>query len=369
MFDFINVPNNTPSDVNRIVQYLKKRISIELSNLTTPCYYLKISKFWKDIVYITGIDDEIIKEYIKRVPSDFLPRKILMESSTILCIYGIIYFMKEKQYEISKLFYYLLSLKFQGSVMHKQFRIFCNPDIWGVAYDKISSKHNYQIKGGVSNALIYVSDVEFDKTLTKFKKLKKQNNTSELDEWNLINVFVHDLRNKINQSFVSFSRKYYEIQKDETIVIKKIGDDDKGDDELPQISISDQISISISTHGQIDKKSMNKAISYSGIKAETGIYMIKKLSDVSTREKLNFLIILLGKIIEYKQICNDRKRNFLIRKVMSNYKIQKYEIKNMIWELLESIDEDYIIRITDKDQCISFFLNYVTLYIQSRICS
>ena len=360
MFENISLPKNSPSEKQELIRYLTKYLAKELSAITKPCYYLKISRSWRDIIYLMGLDKTIIDEFKKTIPRKYKPRKILSEATTITVIHGIVHFLKAKEFENAKLFFYFLTLKFYGSLTHKYFPSFCAPEVWTVALDKISGKHNFKIHNGISNTLIFLADKEFEKTKRKFLKLKERD-----DEWEFLSRFVYSTRTRVEQSLRSFARTYYKLQKTEKLTIRKEREEEE---EEAKASVPDEISTNICTYGQIDNTALKGAIIKSGIRSDLGAYVVKQISNVSYREDVKLILLLFNRIISLSEICNERKRNLLVRRVLSDVLVKGYYIKKHLIKLLKKIDEEYLITNINKNQSVGFLTNYLTFYVRRRIC-
>lgn len=359
-FKEIRLPKNSSPEKSRLITFLKKYIGREFSNISRPCYYLKMVRTWRDIVYLTGIDKTIIKEFKKGIPHKYKSRHILYDDATMLLLYAIISSFNQKENENARLLFYMLSLKFYGSLIHRYFKSFCNPEIWNIALDRLSTKHIFRKLNGIANAIIYLSDNECKKYKERFQKIE---NTE--DGWDFCNSLVYSLRTRINQSVKSFANKYYKLSQDEKLKVKAQGEEE----DIEQTpSVADRISIKISTYSQINKQAIIYASEKSGARIDLSTYIIEQMSQVSTREKLRFILTLMNRVVPLDQICNNRSKNNLIRKVSVGAKIGRYVIRDKIIEMLEEVDKDYIIKTSNKKQVVSFFLHYITFYIQRSIC-
>lgn len=366
-FKSLTIPKSSNLDRVAITKFLSKYVASELSKITKGCYYLKISKIWRDIIYLTGVDGTVIKEFKTHVPKEMLVRKALIHDTTLLTIINMIYFLNIKENELSKLFLYLLTLKFYGNLIHRQFTKFCDAEVWNLALDKISKKHNFQSQTGVSNAIIYLADKEFEKFRIKYES------TNDDDKiWIYLNNFVYALRHRMSQSLKSFASIYYKVQQDENIKVKRSDPEDtsSGEDKNKNISQSiDSIVTDIIAYRQIDKDLLSQSQSKSGIRKDLAGYLLNRISNGKLREELKFIIILMNKVQPLSEIClSERKRNNLIKKILFGAKIYEYEVKDQIYKFLKSIDIDSEIRSADKEQAITFILHYLTLYIKRRIC-
>lgn len=358
LFEYVHLPKNDVNEQKRLIQYVSKYVAQEFSKMTEPCYYLKISKVWRDIVYLTGIDKEVIRDFKKSLPREFDVRKIFSDPSSVLIVIVILYYMKLGYHDGAKLFYRLLALRFYSSTIHK-FMKYCDPEMWSFALDRLSSKHLFKVKNGVSNGILYLADVEFEKKWESYKSGLR-------DESKFVNDLVYNLRHRINQSFRSFSGVYYKYSEDENVTVRAERDDE---DRQDRGFIPDKISISIATHGQIDTQAVAFAIKKSSIRPDLASYIVDQVSEVNNREKLKFILILMDRVIDLTSICVERNRNLLVRRVMSDVKIHKYHVRSTIEEFLNEIDVDYKIRTASSLQVVSFFCNYLTHYIQRKMCS
>jgi hypothetical protein len=362
MINELIIPKNSPTEKIILMRYLTKYIMDEFSNISKPCYLVKVTRIIKDLFHLTGITPDMVRSVKKTIPKEILVRKIINDDTTIMCLIGTFYFIEHKDKELAKLFFYLLALKFYGSRTHIAFKTHCNPGYWDLALNKISSKHLFIAKGGVSNAIMYLADETFLKII---EKLKYTNNNNQ-KEWNMANDIVYSLRTRIAQSMRSLAEKYYELVHDPEIEIGVVDENEEDMDRTEtstMSSIPDTISVSICTKGHIDKKALYSAIENSGIRQELGIYIIKRLSEVVYREKMYFILVLMDRIIPLKELKLERKRNLLIKKISSNIKINKFYIKKEILNLLETLDISQKLLTISKPQLLVFFCQYISNYI------
>lgn len=365
MINEINFTKVSKSEKMLLMKFLSKYIFNEFSNISKPCYLVKSTRIWSDLIHLLGINPEDIKKVKKTAPKEIIQRKILNDDATILCLMGLFYFLKTKDKELARLFFYLLTLKFYGSVTHILFKTHCNPAYWELAVEKLSSKHLFIVKNGVSNAIMYLSDETFKKVIDKFPQLKKND-----QEWLLANNMVYSLRTRIAQSMKSLAEKYYALIHDPSIDVTSQAnknDDEEGniygeEDNIIQGKMYDTLSVSICANGHIIKKALDLSIDNTGIRQELGIYIVKKLSQVEHREKVRFIYILFDRIMPISELKLERKRNLLIKKITSNIKVNKYFIKGEILELVEQLDTGKRLTTVSKNQLLMFMCQYLTNY-------
>jgi len=363
MYDTVILPKNSKSEILKLKRYVSYFVGDEISKTSIPCYYIKTVRAWYDLLNLTGIDDNLLKEFRYNViPTKLRNAKIITDKQTLLILFCIIYFFKTKKYDMVKLFYQLLAVKFYANRVHTHMKHHCNSEVWSLALDNISSKHLYKTKGGIGSALLYLADIEYQKK----KKTFLSNNFNQDD---FIISLIYNLRHRIQQSFRAFANLYFKIIEEEKVTFKDLpeGEAENIQSNSSQV-IANKISILICTYEQTDKLALLKAIDLSGIKKETGIMIVKYLEDVNHLEELRFIIILMDKIIDLKNCCLERNRLQLIRKIEKKERVSKYIVRNQILKLLFDLEIGYKLKNMNKSQLVVFFCHYILLFLKNRIC-
>ncbi len=354
---------NSPTEIRTLYKFLSRLTGEEFSKIMGTCYYPKFIKHWMDLQIQTGVKKQDIMNFTAGFDKEHYSKfKTINNEISVLIIMCMIYYSRIGEYELVKLFYYLLALRFYSNLIHKYFK-FCKDDVWEMALTKISQKHLYKIKGGVSNSLMYLAQVELDK---QYKLL----GGDHLSDESIVEI-VYALRHRINQSLKSFSNQYYNLSEE----IEKSGKaggmgTSEGDEELNNIGLlSEKISISINTYGQVDKLALIKAITSSGIRRDVAIEMVTDLSTIDHKAKIKFLIILMHKLSPVPEWCMDSKRNSLVRKIILDTKhINKYSIKSEIFDLIDGFENKYKLKTINKNQLAVFLAHYLTIFVKNRYC-
>lgn len=345
-----------PKGDSEVYRYISKVVGVEISEVTKPCYVPKLVKYYADLQRYTGITDDMIKTFVSGISSQYVKFNIYREKYTVLILIAILHYMRMKKIEIARTFFKLLSLKFYASRLHIHFSKFCNEDLWIMSLDKLSPKHLFKSKNGISNAIFYISDFDFDKN-----KNKLASNT--IKDRDLV-LIVYGLRTKIAQSMKSFAEIYYHTYNNRMITAKADTDEYAG----TQLT-ADKISMTMCTFGQIDKLALKDAIIKSRIRKDLAISIISQMSVPEYKDKIRFLIILMSRLDELKNVCIDSKRNKIIRKMNSKVKIaNKYLIKEEIKNLMYSLESGYQLRTIYDAQLVMFFGYYLTTFLRNRIC-
>jgi len=364
MFESVNLPRSSNEDIEKLRKFVSFFVGDELSKTSIPCYYIKTIRKWEDLLKLTGLDETSLREFKNTViPQKLRTAKIISDKQTLLILYCIAYFFRTKQYDLVKLFFQLLAVRFHANRVHTHMVRHCNPEVWNLALDNLSNKHLYKIKGGIGSALLYLSDMEFQR-----KKAKLLKNKSINEGMFLVDIIYH-LRHRIQQSFRSFANLYFKIIEEEKIGFTKLPEEEVENIEVKSTQIiADKVSALICTYEQKDQRALLKSVEFSGLKKDVAFSIVNEFSVSDYLNQIRFIIILLNRVIELKNICIEKKRLSLIRKVEKNVKIGNYVIKDEILKLLYSLTIGHELKRLNKSQLVIFLCNYLTLFIRNRIC-
>lgn len=357
----IKVPvlKNQPSDIMLLNRYLTKATSQELSFMLRPCHTPKMVSYYGDIKKYTGIDESDIKDFFNNLPSSYIKNfAILTDKITSAIFISIIYYLRIKSYNTAKLLFYFLGIRFHSNNMSKMFKLYCKEGVWESAMNSISQKHLYKVKGGISNSTVYLIEEEY-------KKRKPILENLDLTEQELL-LAIYMLRTRLAQSLKSFAETYYKIEKLGNLTSEL---DEEGETQSDVNIISDKVSESICTYSSIDKKAVAIALIKSRIRKEIGENLIKNLSKVGLKQEIKFLVMLMYKFQNLKDLCVETTRMSYVRKLIStNIRIGNYKIKDYIIEIAYKADDSNEIQTVNRDQIALFLIHYFTLYIKKFVC-
>ncbi len=362
---------NTDNDnIRHLTTFLLKYLGKEFSGLTNPCWYPSTIELYSELKRYTGIDEIDMKVFIKRMRDSTIRMtgettsvssnlNILSDKLTNLIVISILFYSREKKYDLVKLFMYLFAIRFYSNRIHKMFK-FCKEDVWEKSLQSISQKHLFKLKNGIQNSLIYLSEDIFRKHITKLSSYE----ISPLE----ILRFVYELRHRIAQSVRSFSNKYYELERE------MHGDNSSEQKTHDEESIAvnlvlEKLTQSMCVYSEMDKAALIKSISIVKINKELGEKIISEFSDVDYKENIKFILILMNRLIGIKDWCSESKRNSLIRKVIyDSLKINNHSIKKLIDNMINELPSFYMYETMNRNVLILFICNYLTLYVAHKFC-
>lgn len=356
---YIPTLRNSPSEIRMLERFLSNIIGKEFSNMLGPCYNPKPIKYYNDLKRYTGFDDSDVNKFFKSMPSNYIRNfKIISNKITILILLSILFYSQTKKFKMAELFYYLLAIRFYSNSFSKHWR-FCKDDVWKKAEELLSIKHLFKVKSGIPNAIMYLGRTEYEKR----KDLLTNKNINEDD----ILKTLYAIRHRVAQSVRSFANRYYEEEamesRDDIKTAKELELKSKGD-------IVEFVSSGIATYRQIDNNAMSMAESESRVRKDIVKLFIKDLTHVKNRNDLEFILNIINKFQNLKEVCLDYRRKNLIRRVIQDTrKIDKFSIKETIINLIEEQDNYKKYRTINKNQMVLVFLSYITHFIKNRVCA
>lgn len=343
------------SSIMGLQRYISKIVGNELAYISRPCYYPKMIKYKDDVMVKTGVKDSDISSFVSQLEKKTQTFDIFKDKQTLTLIISSLYMIKLNRTETARLLFLMLAIKFYSSVMHRSFPKFCSADLWKATMNVISPKHLFRVRNGASNTVLYLSDNIFE----RYSPLLK----TTIKDADLIRM-VYDLRHRIAQSIHSFAESYYEMQKNNARSTTATDKEEVKDVQL----IADKISMSMCTFGQIDKKAFEYSVSRSGLRKDIANSIITELSSVEFKDNIKFILILIGRTSNLKNVCTEAGRNGIIRKIDSGVKFGNYSVKEEMKKTIYNTEIGFRLKTMNVEQLIIFFSNYITLYLKGRIC-
>lgn len=347
----------TLAEQQSLNKYMSGIVGYELTRISSACYMPKFIRYKKDFMFKTGVNKKDIQAFKKSLGSVYSKFRLLADEFTLIMLMYIIYSLKNNYKESAKLCCHLLSIKFYGSLLHVSFPRFCSDQLWHLALSQISPKHLFRDRNGIANAILYISEAVLEKFSDKMSR-------GIVTDTLIIN-FIFEIRTRISQSIKSFAETYYDLQKRG---VTSVAGEDYSNSADNLTELAEKISISMCTYEQVDSKSVEFAISRSGINRDIGESLVTELSNIDYKSDIKFIIILLGNISPYKNICKERSRLAVLRKVNANVKISGYSIKDRVLNMMYNTSLGFRLKPMNKTQLVNFFIQYLTKYIQFKIC-
>lgn len=363
--------NNDPQTQQKLLKYMNKMIGNEFTKMMEPCYQPKFTKYYPDIVFMTGCTPDVSKNFLDDFTLAYIRKfPILTDKITMALLLPCLYYGYKKNESLSKLFFYALAVKMYGNVTFRYLKKFCNPEYWDLAMEQLSKKHLLSIKGGISSMVSYLSDAVYNSYEGKIK----HGSMGEMD----IMKIVYILRSRINQSFKSFMASYYKVStsyvkmrsKSEVLEPKDAESRKKDVEQGDESTIPDKLSTSICTYSQIDQDAAYESIKLARINKQIADKLLTEVSKIENKQDINFIYILFMKKYKSSDFCSKIKRTYIAKGVASNsIKYGKYSLKSSIENFVKTIiKKNPQLKDVSKNSMSMFMTLYLINYAKNRIC-
>lgn len=348
---------DSPPEIKELNNFLVRTNGKELTSIHTPCYQPTMIKYHVDLKRLIGVEKYDMDSFFKNLTAQYMSSfKILQNDITSILVIGIIYYSRHKRYDIAESLYILLAIRFYTNRVSLHWKKYCKNDVWDLALRNLSQKHLFKVKNGVSNSIYYLAIIEYNKH-------KQKLSSSKITDKDVLDL-VYALRHRIAQSVRSFANRYFDIEQGGNTSVE---DSKEQTGELENVNqLANVMSERICTYSQIDKESLDESILKSRIKRDIATSIIAELSTIQFKDNVRFMIVLLFKVNNLKDICT--KQSYMLRKIITNtMKVGGYSIKG---ELLKIADEmkNPLIKNLNKDQIVLLLASYITTYIRRKVC-
>jgi len=361
-------------DLAPLKRYIVGKAAMELSSLSTPCYYPKTKKFPYDILHLLKITEKDFKEFIKRNNKGTIAEKWLLPNDlgSVLLVFIMYIFLKNRdQSGYSATMLYFLIIHY-SRLMHKQIK-YCYEDTFKYTLDNITKTHLFAREKTIPNSLFYLSNAlqkSFTKDITNWDKDR-------------IFIFMSEARSRISQSIKSFASSYYLNRKEGSAIKTQT---EESDDEINKYQykvlqrgqkVVDEVTKKITIYKVVDKKALEDAKRVSKAKTSISTLICNEIANSKYFDQVKILLQLYVKGLEnVKMVCGNEYYDH-VRKLMAIKRTTaqiyfKAQINILLHEILQNLKllEVYK-KYTSQTQFIinSFLAFYITSVLRNSICS
>ena len=367
-----------PVKVHRLIA---REAGRHINGLSEPCYEVDTKKFQYIMYKELGVPEKDWKDAANksedtlgamgkgttyRVPFTFL--------LTYLC-YRYLKANKPKMANDVLLYHWV---KTYGSLREKYFPNFCDADTFRYTIINLTKTHAFYREKTVANALIFWTNFTGKKFFPQIKSSK---------EWNpeLMHRYMHDIRDKLNQSMRSFTQTYMRnIEAGKKISSEKEAEtDDERNMMQTTTSASGQAAIekflkSVYVYKSKDNKAVVDAKKFSRVKNNLAETVLPMINDKSSEENVkiiltNFMKELTNQNIDSQGICG----NVMIKMVKKLMLIRNYKDTFAFKSLVVSFTDSMVDRLDpmvrkinqrDKVNLDTFVALYLTIRFRNLFC-
>jgi len=364
------IANKLNIDERKLKSYLIDITSNDLTNLSEPCYIPKVKVHYSQLLYLCGINDNDVKEYVERFYKGSMAGegKWLLEQNPYsnLLIVLMNYFLLEKDqvgYNTTVIYYTITQYT---NLMSIHLR-YCNPDIFRYTLEHLNKTHLFIREKSISGALFHIArEMQRRHTLT----------FEGMDDPMLVSKFIRECRKRISQSVQSFRELYYET-KEKGLSFKSPDEESDYQKTVDRSGeLIDRVVKKITMYKEVDIKAINDAKKISKIKQSLATMIVNELSNMKYNDDVKLSLELFIKDLkDVGSICSKEFYNY-VRTLMSVKKtIQKVFFKQQIFSLLEKIlgSLNYLENYKKLSPQTQFFVAtflalYITIVFRNFVC-
>lgn len=358
---------------SQVKSYIARAVAKNLSGLVEPCFYPALKKDFHNILKMTNLTENDLKEFTKRRWKGRKEEKLLAYQNHVTNFYIFLaqYFLNKRDKTTYKYIIIFYTIRVYAGFMHVAFSKYCNDDTFKYALDTITRTHLFSREKSIPNALYFIANG----LIQRWTRGLREN---DLD---VVARFIQEARARVTQSMKSFANTYYKAS-EEGVGIKteeepseeensyQLKSSEKG------VKLADEITKKITVYRYTDIKSQEAARQIAKVNASLATQIISKLNNTKYSDNLRIIYRLYVKDIpDAKSLCGSNYEAY-VRKLMSikrsNMKIYfKQQINVLLIHLLDELDyKDKYSKLTSQTQyLINLFLAYyLTLILKNSVC-
>jgi len=361
-------------NLQQTYNYIMKFVAQELSSLSEPCYYPKISTIYQDLLHMCNTDEKKLIEYSHQKYGEQRAQfKIVHDPYTTLLILLTQEFLKYNSVPGAQMAFHLFSLRtytntFRNFTTPKSGgnrQSLCIPDIFNTALESLSRNHIFKSKGTISASIIYFSTYIFN----RYKRDIEEDNSNQI--FNMI----YSLKNRIKQSIRSFMNKYYDIYKNKSSNQTKDEEQFDRAQETKLREFINRITDDLCIYRRKNNMFYDMAVQLTKFNKNLSKRYVECLMQPSMKEDLNKAYFLLLRDVKDYSILKTNKFLEYVRQLMSiKTTKQVLYFKKIIDEIqLKVIEElniqDWYSKLTIQSKAVgrNFIAYYLALYLRYYI--
>ena len=351
-------------NINRIVAY-------ELSNLSEPCYYPSLKKYYYEILHIIKVSESDVKKFIKRFYKGHPASKWKLHVDPISNLYIFLMhaYLSKNLISTYKTIMLLYIIRNYTNLMNKQIA-FCNKNVFKYTLEHLAKTHLFIREKTIPNALFFLSN-EMDKT---FRNGIKDGNV------NSVIKFITVCRTRVSQSIKSFAELYYKANKEGLSIREPLDTDEENSTNHQMVDQTSRVIYNtvknITVYKIVNKKAVEEAKNLTKIKTELSYFLAKGITNIKYTDLIKTILELFIKDIKStNEICGEEyyKRIKVLTGIKrTNQRIYfKQQVAILISQLIKELDyEEKYYKLTKQTQTlINIFMSYyITMLLRDSVC-
>ena len=342
----------------------------ELSNLTEPCYYPSLKKYYFEFMYLCGIKEKDIKDFVKRfyrgTPEAKWKLQVDPKTNFYMFIMHALLLKNEISAYRSMLAFFVI--RNYTNLIYKQIQ-FCNKDVFKYTLEHLAKTHLFSREKTIPGAIFYISK-EMEKKHTSGLKSPNVPATSK---------FITECRTRISQSIKSFAEMYYKASKEGSSIREPYEDEDSEHQyqQLEKTSrVINDIVKNITVYRIIDQKAINEARTLTKIRMSLSVMISEGLRDVKYADNIRIILELFAKsITSVDNLCGKEYYNY-VRSLMAIKRTKsmiyfKQQINVLLLGVIKDLNstKQYNSLTKQTQSLVNLYLAYyITMCMKNSVC-
>jgi len=285
--------------------------------------------------------------------------------------------VRANQAKIAETILLYLLIKFYGSSYEKFFPEGCQDPVFRYTIDNIVQVHLFYREKTIANSLIFLSRYTQKKFFNRIKKNL---------EWNpeLMHDFMHDAKQKVNQSTRSFANAYYRnAETGKGVGVQVDADDDADNKNMFQTTTGagsgntaavEKFIKSMYVYKNNDRRALDEAKKRSRVKNNLAESMLPLIHSRSSEETVKIILISFMKnILDTKSLCGPEFYKMVSGLMYKRILKDSFIFKNLIIDFSDSLYENVMstsIKTGTRDKISAriFVAFYITISFRNLFC-
>lgn len=359
------------SDINleKLKRIIHKITALELSNLSEPCYYPSLKKYYYELLSICKLKEKDISEFVKRFYKGTAASQWKLHKDPLSNFYIFLMYILNKSRQVtaykSMLIFYII--RNYTNLMHKQMQ-FCNPDVFKYSLENLTKTHLFSREKTIPGSLYFMS-IEMDNRFGKFIK------SGDVEG---IARFITECRTRISQSIKSFAEIYYKAGKD-GFAMRNPNEDDEST-QYQQIEKSSRVINDViknlTVYKVIDNKAMNDARTLTKVRASLATSLSQSLTNINNVDNIRLVLELFVKeLSQVGHLCGNEffnnVRSLMAIKRTKSLVYFKQQVNILTKIIVKDIkfDKEFDKLTNQTKSLINLYVAYyLTLTLRNSIC-
>lgn len=353
---------------NALSQKIHRIVGTELSQLSHPCYYPSMKKYYYELLHLCGLTEKDVNEFSNQFykGTKFDAFKLQKDPITNFYIFLYWYFLKQKDVHTAESAMFMHVIRYYSNLMNKSIK-YCDPNTFKLALETISKTHLYVREKSIASSLIYLSR----------ELIRKYEDRILSEDPTNIAIFITESRHRLSQSAKSFATQYYKLKASGTTIVHPY-ENEEGQEIQPDIRDMTVISLAkkITIYNHTDEQAINDSKKISGISINLARDIVEELGDPKHTDKVTSVLRqFFVDMPDVTYICGSDYftyvRKLLAVKKSSKPMYFKKEVTTLLIDILTNIDylETFQTQSSQTQFNILTFLSfYITMTVRRLIC-